>query len=306
MDAGSNKRKKKRGKSLIFSKWFWLFWSSDDNKILASDDNLVYRDDTGNAVNGDAISKTKSSSSYGGRMSSIFKAVLFDTVMKKIRFMKTSENKIEPMTESTTELNTESTTELDTESTIELDTESMNELDTESTNGSNTESTTELNTESTTELNTESTTGLADEETNIKWFDKDDDQILVTTLKIDNNCTINTSSVASSSPKTKTPMVVSSGVDARSQLSNERKVMSRVNSTKKKPPLPSGPKSSIKTIPKRNNKPTTLNNSTSHLCVLVIVAAFVSVVLWMSFTSNVTESLDLDSDLKIVDVGNEL
>ncbi|KAD4178926.1 hypothetical protein E3N88_27517 [Mikania micrantha] len=213
MDEGSNKRKKKRGKSLIFSKWFWLFWNSDDNKILASDDNLVYRDDTGNAVNGDAITKTKSSSSYGGRMSSIFKAVLFDT---------------------------------------------------------------------------------------------DDDQNLVTTLKIDNNCINDTSSVASSSPKTKTPMVVSSGVDTRSQLSNERKVMSRVNSTKKKPPLPSGPKSSVKTIPKRNNKPTTLNNSTFHLCLLVIVVAFVSVVLWMSFTSNVTESLDLDSDLKIVDVGNEL
>ncbi|CAI9303663.1 unnamed protein product [Lactuca saligna] len=83
-DHGSKrKKKKKRGKSLIFKNFFKPATSGDDpssgsgRKALASDDNLVYCDVSGNCVDPD-IKKSSSS-----RMSRIFKAVLFDTAVKK-------------------------------------------------------------------------------------------------------------------------------------------------------------------------------------------------------------------------------
>ncbi|KAI3708473.1 hypothetical protein L2E82_37643 [Cichorium intybus] len=87
MDDGQGskrKKKKKRGKSLIFKNLFKHPNSGDDHssgtggKILASDDNLVYCDVSGNCVDPDF---KKPPSSH--RMSRIFKAVLFDTAVKK-------------------------------------------------------------------------------------------------------------------------------------------------------------------------------------------------------------------------------
>lgn len=78
----STNRKKKRGRSLIFRKVFRKTSSSDSRKILASDDNLVYCDVTNNPVEPE-INK---SSSTRGRMSRIFKGVLFDAAMVSYMF----------------------------------------------------------------------------------------------------------------------------------------------------------------------------------------------------------------------------
>lgn len=84
MDETSTKRKsRKRGRSLIFKSFFPQTTTGDDTnggKILASDDNLVYCDVSNNGANGDPYSKNKAPPSRG-RMSTIFKAVLFDTAM---------------------------------------------------------------------------------------------------------------------------------------------------------------------------------------------------------------------------------
>lgn len=87
MDESSKKRKKKRGRSLIFKACFRTTndpaSANDAGKILASDDNLVYCDVTSNVVEPETIKK---SSSSRGRMSRIFKAVLFDTAMVRSWF----------------------------------------------------------------------------------------------------------------------------------------------------------------------------------------------------------------------------
>lgn len=87
-DHGSKrKKKKKRGKSLIFKNFFKPATPGDDpssgsgRKALASDDNLIYCDVSGNCVDPD-IKKSSSS-----RMSRIFKAVLFDTAVVSLLFV---------------------------------------------------------------------------------------------------------------------------------------------------------------------------------------------------------------------------
>nr|XP_043630264.1 uncharacterized protein LOC122601579 [Erigeron canadensis] len=81
MDEGSTKRKrKKRGRSLIFKACFRTPSNPSTGKILASDDNLVYCDVSNNCS---VEPEIKKSSSSRGRISRIFKAVLFDTAVKK-------------------------------------------------------------------------------------------------------------------------------------------------------------------------------------------------------------------------------
>ncbi|KAI3804788.1 hypothetical protein L1987_26598 [Smallanthus sonchifolius] len=279
MDEGSSKRKKrKRGISLIFKTLFPQTTAGDDNagKISASDDNLVYCDVTNNGIHGDPYAKTKSSSSRG-RMSTIFKAVLFDTAMKKMRGKKPSK----PTTGST------------------------------------------------------NSAPVLDEKTD-NSFNKND-QNVVKVLEADNNSSNDGSNAVSLSPESDASQVASPGVDTGShvlterkitspvgsqtltegrvasligsQTLTERKVTSTLNSTDKKPPLPSGLRSPVKLVSERPGKPATLNNSMiSRLCLLIVLVVFVSVVLWMSFKSNVTESPNLDSgpDMNIVVVGDEL
>ncbi|KAI3755826.1 hypothetical protein L1987_55634 [Smallanthus sonchifolius] len=87
----------------------------------------------------------------------------------------------------------------------------------------------------------------------------------------------------------------------------ERKVTSTLNSTDKKPPLPSGSRSPVKPVSERRGKPANIS-MISRLCLLIVLVVFVSMVLWMSFKTNVTESPNLDSgpDTNIVVVGDEL
>ncbi|KAI7733015.1 hypothetical protein M8C21_028764, partial [Ambrosia artemisiifolia] len=116
---------------------------------------------------------------------------------------------------------------------------------------------------------------------------------------------VNTNSQMLTERKVTSP-VASSSVNNGSHMLTERKVMSRVNSSKK-PPLPSVSRSRpVKPISEMDSKIATLN-SISRLCLLIVVAVFVSVVLWMSFTISVTESADLDSDpYTNIAIGDEL
>ncbi|MFS7921074.1 hypothetical protein Hanom_Chr03g00232411 [Helianthus anomalus] len=315
-DPSKRKRKRKRGRSLIF-KTCLLLPGSDDNeegKVLASDDNLVYCDLTNKGTNAHpTYAKTRSSSSRG-RMSSIFKAVLFDTTMKKkMRGKKASKTTIEST-------NSSNVPGEKTDGSLDKNNHNVvKDLETRGDSLSGSSNVVSLPPETTKESLVASpsvnpgaqmlterkvTSPVASSSVNNTGAH------MLTERKV-------TSPVVSSSANTGaqtlterkvTSPVASSSVRNGSQMLTERKVVSRVNSMGKKPPLPPISRLPSKKIPEKDNKPATLSNSTSLLCLFIVLAVLVSVVLWISFTTCVTESSDLGSDryTDMAIVGDEL
>nr|GEW57131.1 hypothetical protein CTI12_AA034720 [Tanacetum cinerariifolium] len=236
MDEGSKRKKKKRGKSLIFKKCFRLPSSRNRGKVLASDDNLIYCD-----ANGNCEPDIKKSTSSRGRVSRVFKAVLFDTAMKKKMGRKKSSK---PLYESE---NTSPVREDETEIIENLFIEKDTNITKEDNNSNDTK---KLETGS-------SSNGSSNEIPKLSKENKSSDE----------------SQVASSS---------ASSINIDSQILTERKVTARVNSMKKKPPLPSKSKSSAKTNPASDSECGTLDNATYYWCLIVFLAVFILVVYWMS------------------------
>ncbi|KAM0028957.1 hypothetical protein Hdeb2414_s0018g00520241 [Helianthus debilis subsp. tardiflorus] len=314
-DPSKRNRKRKRGRSLIF-KTGLLLPGSDDNeegKVLASDDNLVYCDLTNKGTNAHPTYARTRSSSSRGRMSSIFKAVLFDTAMKKkMRGKKTSKATIE---------STNSSNVRDEKTNGSLDKNNHNvvkDLETRGDSLSGSSNVVSLPPETKESLVVSSSVNpsaqmLTEKKVTPPVASSSVNNIgahMLTERKV-------TSPVASSSVNTGAQMlterkvtspVASSSVKNGSHMLTERKVVSRVNSMGKKPPLPPISRLPSKKIPEKDNKPATLKNSTSLLCLFIVLAVLVSVVLWISFTTRVTESSNLGSDryTDMAIVGDEL
>lgn len=139
---------------------------------------------------------------------------------------------------------------------------------------------------------------LANDCSNVDSSSPETDTSSTASPTIDNNSPNKFSNVVSSLGKTDASPVASSSVNASSQALTERKVTSPVNSTDKKPPLPSCSSSPVKPIHERVcNKPASLNHSTTHLWLFIVVVVFVTVILWMGYTSIVTKSSKVDSEL---------
>ncbi|KAJ0601373.1 hypothetical protein HanIR_Chr03g0127561 [Helianthus annuus] len=315
-DQSKRKRKRKRGRSLIFKTCLLLPGSDDNNeegKVLASDDNLVYCDLTNKGTNAHpTYAKTRSSSSRG-RMSTIFKAVLFDTAMKKkMRGKKASKT----MTEST---NSSNVPDQKTDGSLDKNNHNVvkdSETRGDSLNGSS--NVVSLPSETKESLVASSsvnpgaqilterkvTSPVASSSVNNTGAH------MLTERKVTSpeaSSSVNTSAQMLTEKKVTSP-VASSSVINGSQMLTERKAVSRVNSMGKKPPLPPISRLPSKKIPEKDNKPATLNNSTSLLCLFIVLAVLVSVVLWISFTTRVTESSNLGSDqyTDMAIVGDEL
>ncbi|MFS7921078.1 hypothetical protein Hanom_Chr03g00232451 [Helianthus anomalus] len=294
-DPSKRKRKRKRGRSLIF-KTCLLLPGSDDNeegKVLASDDNLVYCDLTNKGTNAHpTYAKTRSSSSRG-RMSSIFKAVLFDTTMKKkMRGKKASKTTIEST-------NSSNVPGEKTDGSLDKNNHNVvKDLETRGDSLSGSSNVVSLPPETT-------------KESLVASSSVNPGAQMLTERKVTSpmaSSPVNNTGAQMLTERKVTSSEASSLVRNGSQMLTERKVVSRVNSMGKKPPLPPISRSPSKKIPEKDNKPATLNNLTSLLCLFIVLAILVSVVLWISFTTRVTESSNLGSDryTDMAIVGDEL
>ncbi|CAH1444487.1 unnamed protein product [Lactuca virosa] len=237
-DHGSKrKKKKKRGKSLIFKNFFKPATPGDDSssgsgrKALASDDNLIYCDVSGNCIDPD-IKKSSSS-----RMSRIFKAVLFDTaVKKKIHGNDSSETPNE--SQSSSPVRDDKIEDIQKIQKIEKIDDSINVK--------------------------------KSDVVKIDKIEKNDGNPINEIEKNSNSEVDRSIQLPLPSKPVETP-VPSSTITTGSQTLTERKV----NAIDKKPPLPSNPRPSAKPIPAEESKQVTSNNPPLFILVGFLVVVVV-------------------------------
>ncbi|GJW16088.1 RNA-directed DNA polymerase, eukaryota, reverse transcriptase zinc-binding domain protein [Tanacetum coccineum] len=283
MDEVSKRKKKKRGKSLIFKKCFRLPSSRNRGKVLASDDNLIYCD-----ANGNCEPEIKKSTSSRGRVSRVFKAVLFDTAMKKKMGRKKSSK---PLYESeNTSPVREDETEIIENLFIENDTNITKEGTFDSENASPVRDEKPETIKNSLDENKSLATGSSSNGGSNAIPTSSEDNDLNDAKKLETGSSSNDSSNIipklskenDSSDESQVASSSTSSINVDSQILTERKVTARVNSMKKKPPLPSKSKPSAKTNPASGSECGTLDNATYHWCLIVLLAVFILVVYWMS------------------------
>lgn len=96
------------------------------------------------------------------------------------------------------------------------------------------------------------------------------------------NVTPKSSKENSSNDESQVVSSSTSSINVDSQILTERKVTARVNSMKKKPPLPSKSRPSAKTNPASDSNHGISDNAAYHWCLLVLLAVFILVIFWMS------------------------
>ncbi|PWA89295.1 hypothetical protein CTI12_AA034720 [Artemisia annua] len=295
MDEGSKRKKKKRGKSLIFIKCFHLPSSRNRGKVLASDDNLIYCD-----ANGNCEPEIKKSASSRGRVSRVFKAVLFDTAMKKKMGRKKSSKPLyesensspvrEYETETIENLFIENDMDIRKEGTFDSENSSpVRDEKPEKIEKSSNEDKSNDAEDKSNEAEKLETGDSASGSSNVipmssKENNSNDAKILEmgSSSNDSSNVIPKSSKESNSSDESQVASSSTSSINVDSQILTERKVTARVNSMKKKPPLPSKSRPPAKTNHASDSKCGTLDDATYHWCLLVLLAVFILVVFWMS------------------------